>query len=105
MARLNLVHFLQLCLCLCPLNTDAASESVRQLEKWPKYAAAQRKALGEVPTACLTAPFVEAASDSNRASCTALAQAWVAYLTASRGGMEEQASNEHASQQASQQCC
>jgi hypothetical protein len=69
--------------------TDAAQDSVRALEKWPKYVAAQRKALAEVPTACLTAPFVEAASYSNRASCTALAQAWVTYLMASRQGLEE----------------
>ncbi len=44
-----------------------------------------------MPTACLTTPFVEAASYSNRPVCTALAQAWVAYLTAVRAGaMEEQ---------------
>lgn len=44
-----------------------------------------------MPTACLTTPFVEAASYSNRPVCTALAQAWVAYLTAVRaGGLEEQ---------------
>ncbi|KAL4431040.1 hypothetical protein ABPG75_006296 [Micractinium tetrahymenae] len=72
-------------------TSDAARDSVRALEKRPKYAAAQDKALADVPTACLTTPFVEAASYSNRASCTALAQAWVTYLAACRGGMEEQA--------------
>ena len=77
----------------CPdlfLPTDAAKDSVRQLERKPKNKAAQEKALAEVPTACLTTPFVEAASYSNRASCTALAQAWAVFLTASRAGMEEQ---------------
>ncbi|PRW58658.1 HEAT repeat-containing 5B isoform X2 [Chlorella sorokiniana] len=72
-------------------SSDAAKDSCRALEKKPKYKAAQEKALGDVPTACLTTPFVEAASYSNRPVCTALAQAWVAYLTAVRaGGMEEQ---------------
>ena len=75
--------------CACP--ADAARDSCRALEKKPKHKAAQEKALGDVPTACLTTPFVEAASYSNRPVCTALAQAWVAYLAASRaGGMEEQ---------------
>ncbi|KAL4425068.1 hypothetical protein ABPG77_010382 [Micractinium sp. CCAP 211/92] len=72
-------------------TSDAARESVRTLEKRPKYAAAQEKALADVSTACLTTPFVEAASYSTRASCTALAQAWVTYLSACRTGMEEQA--------------
>lgn len=77
----------------CPplCTADAAKDSCRALEKKPKYKAAQEKALGDVPTACLTTPFVEAASYSNRPVCTALAQAWAAYLTATRaGGMEEQ---------------
>lgn len=74
-----------------PSAADTARDSVRALEKRPKYAAAQEKALADVPTACLTTPFVEAASYSNRASCTALAQAWVTYLAACRSGMEEQA--------------
>lgn len=69
---------------------DAASDSARALEKKPKYKAAQDKALGEVPAACLVTPFVEAASYSNRPVCTALAQGWVTYLTASRAAMEEQ---------------
>lgn len=72
-------------------TADAARDSVRALVRRPKYVAAQEKALADVPTACLTTPFVEAASYSNRASCTALAQAWVAYLAASRANMEEQA--------------
>lgn len=75
----------------CPHHPpDAARDSVRALEKKPKSAAAQDRALADVPTACLTTPFVEAASYSNRTSCTALAQAWVAYLTASRPSVEEQ---------------
>ena len=69
---------------------DAAQESARALDKKPKSRAAQERALSEVPTACLTTPFVEAASYSSRATCTALAQAWQAYLAASRANMEEQ---------------
>ncbi len=33
-----------------------------------------------MPQQCLVAPFIEAAVASNRSVCTALAQAWVAYL-------------------------
>ena len=76
--------------CLPACLSDAAKESVRLLERKPKNKAAQEKALAEVPTACLTAPFVEAASYSNRACCTALAQAWAVFLTASRAGLDEQ---------------
>jgi hypothetical protein len=65
---------------------DTAVESVRAAGSKPRQQQAQQKALAAVLTQCLVVPLTEAIVASNHVACTALAQAWVAYLSAIRTG-------------------
>lgn len=64
--------------------SQAAKDSVAAAGSKPKHHQAQEKALAAVPHQCLSTPFREAVVASNRLVCTAIAQAWVQYLTATR---------------------
>ena len=50
----------------------------------PRYQLAQETALAAVVNQCLATPFADAVASSSRSICTALAQAWVFHLTATR---------------------
>ena len=50
------------------------------LDSKPSKKAALEQIITQVVTSCLTKPFTDAASASNRQALTALAQAWIAYL-------------------------
>lgn len=65
-------------------TSDDAKQSIAALEGKQKYQQLQERSLSLVADQCLGAPFAEAAGNSDRLACTAIAQAWVFYLAAAR---------------------
>jgi hypothetical protein len=65
-------------------TSDDAKQSIAALEGKQKYKQLQERSLSFVADQCLGAPFAEAASNSDRLACTAIAQAWVFHLAAAR---------------------
>lgn len=66
------------------MSSEDAKHSVAAAGAKQKHQQAQEKALAGVIEQCLVIPFAEAAAQSNRPACTALAQAWVHHLTGAR---------------------
>ena len=66
------------------MSSEDAKQSVSAAGSKQKHQHAQEKALAGVIEQCLVIPFAEAAAQSHRAACTALAQAWVHHLFGAR---------------------